>query len=928
MDKGGYFAILKQMHDIFRDPPAPICTGMDAYNEIINYLYLRHLSDNTPIEQLKIKYNLRTMYEEYCTDEKIKEDEKNYAFNQGTYSGIRKELHYAKLSEVFLPRIGNNSDNKKVGFVKIMGDSLAELKVDLGRATMLVHQVEGTNISDGGRKAQKIINKLFQDGFLPIVDGKFNLELFPYDALGEGFEQFMRDAGSTGGNWGQYFTNIQVVDWISEHVELKRGEKVIDPFGGSGGFILRAKKKYNLKKSDIFAREFDDKIFKFLKFNSKIAGLNTQNIQKGDSFDFPSHLKHSENLYDKVITNPPYGMSVNIPLSADSEAKNYWGPMKTVNSTIKDSMGLSLYSIYKCLKIGGIAGVVSERGVMGNGSETKSWQKRLRQFLVENADIKEILLLPKGIFAHTNFDTCCIIFEKGKITEKIVFHQGFFKDEDKGRSNKKMYVNENVLSITFEDIVNADWSLKYEDYVKTDEGLVEGIVYKNISELFNIHKSKRKAGEAIDDGEYTFLTSSPVVKKSKSYDFDGEYIVIGSGGAGSCHYMNGKFGCSSHNFVLEMNCDMSLTYAFVAMKLNFPNIQKLYTGTGLKNLSTTSLSKIKIPMLPQEHQKEIVEFIKKTFGEDYDFLDNIVKKFEGYDLFNMMIRRGYEDFEDLIVVYNDIVNAEGMFERYKTTYKTLLMRNCFRGYKGDKKKLGDIIETKRGKQLSKKSIQESIGEYPVIGGGIKPYGFYSEFNTDEHTILISQSGANAGYTSRYDVKVWASDCFRVYPSVSIDRSFLYEYLRINNTKFTKPKIKGGLQSGNAQPHVYEKDIKRLWIIVPPIEAQKEIVRKIEEIEKDDSPYNIELTTIQKTIGNLFRCAEELILNDSQTINTTDDLDDLYDSQEHEDLDIYDEPEEKTKSIKGKESADEPKDKSKNKSKAKYKSKKGKEREES
>ena len=63
MDKSNYFTILKQLHDICRNNPAPKLTAMDAYNEIINFLYLRHLSDNCEIEE---QYNLKTLYKNYC----------------------------------------------------------------------------------------------------------------------------------------------------------------------------------------------------------------------------------------------------------------------------------------------------------------------------------------------------------------------------------------------------------------------------------------------------------------------------------------------------------------------------------------------------------------------------------------------------------------------------------------------------------------------------------------------------------------------------------------------------------------------------------------------------------------------------------------------------------------------------------------------
>ena len=38
-----------------------------------------------------------------------------------------------------------------------------------------------------------------------------------------------------------------------------------------------------------------------------------------------------------------------------------------------------------------------------------------------------------------------------------------------------MYINENILTISFKDIVNKDWSLKYEDYVEKKD--IEQIIF-------------------------------------------------------------------------------------------------------------------------------------------------------------------------------------------------------------------------------------------------------------------------------------------------------------------------------------------------------------------------------------------------------------------------------------------------------------------
>jgi hypothetical protein len=135
---------------------------MDAYNEIMNYLYLRHLSDNNEIDD---EYNLRTLYNNYCTDKHIQKDLVNNDFNKTSRMGTRKKIYFEKLSDIFLPGLDNDR-NKNVYFVKIMGNEILDFKLSIGRLTNIINTDGFT--PDGGKKAQKIINKLYQNGFIPI----------------------------------------------------------------------------------------------------------------------------------------------------------------------------------------------------------------------------------------------------------------------------------------------------------------------------------------------------------------------------------------------------------------------------------------------------------------------------------------------------------------------------------------------------------------------------------------------------------------------------------------------------------------------------------------------------------------------------------------------------------------------------------------
>lgn len=134
--------------------------------------------------------------------------------------------------------------------------------------------------------------------------------------------------------------------------------------------------------------------------------------------------------------------------------------------------------------------------------------------------------------------------------------------------------------------------------------------------------------------------------------------------------------------------------------------------------------------------------------------------------------------------------------------------------------LEDVCEFKRGQMITKDSLK--AGSVPVIGGGLSPMGYHDKSNRDAYTILVSQSGENAGHISRYNVPVWASDCFSIKSKVdTIDDSYLFYILKSIQSEISSLKV------GTAQPHVYPSTIAQLQIRVPSLEHQKKIVAAID-----------------------------------------------------------------------------------------------------
>ena len=225
---------------------------------------------------------------------------------------------------------------------------------------------------------------------------------------------------------------------------------------------------------------------------------------------------------------------------------------------------------------------------------------------------------------------------------------------------------------------------------------------------------------------------------------------------------------------------------------------------------------------------------QKETGRDYKFSKtHQTTKVKFYDY------NPYEDVKNLLV---EVPIEKIVSNSYSLNYTEYMKNEAEEEQYEDGivvKTLGETCKFKNGKAIKKDTLIE--GEYPVIGGGQKPMGFHNEYNTNENTILCSSSGAYAGFISKYDKKVWASDCFSIIPKdKSIEKNYLYYLLKTIQYKIYK------LQTGTAQPHVYSKNLQNIKIPIPSIERQQEIVKYLDFIhEKANKTSNEKIANLKQ-----------------------------------------------------------------------------------
>ena len=198
--------------------------------------------------------------------------------------------------------------------------------------------------------------------------------------------------------------------------------------------------------------------------------------------------------------NPPYGCSFEWESWMD----------KKFDIKIKNSVGLILQLYLYKLKKGGRCGLVIDRGILNNGTDKKnSWEKKLRKKMLTENNLYKVILLPTGIFAHTNFATAIIFFTKGGKSKQVEFIEGYFKREDKGKGNKTLYFKDGIV-IKAKQLAEKDYSLKFDDYLdKPKEDRIRMIKLDNVCQII---RGKSLPKKNMIAGEYSVITGSADIK--------------------------------------------------------------------------------------------------------------------------------------------------------------------------------------------------------------------------------------------------------------------------------------------------------------------------------------------------------------------------------------------------------------------------------
>lgn len=271
---------------------------------------------------------------------------------------------------------------------------------------------DANNYMKSGQLLRQVINKINEVDFNNLVDRQH---------FGDVYEQLLNDLQSAG-NAGEYYTPRAVTTFMSELIDPKPGEILLDPACGTGGFITcsirHMREKYVRTPADELTmqqslRAVEKKPLPHMlcTTNMLLHGVEDPSFVRHDNTLARPYVSYgSKDRVDIVLTNPPFGGKEESGIES-----NFPSHLQT-----RETADLFLALIIRLLKKNGRAAVVLPDGsLFGEGVKT-----RLKEQLMEECNLHTIVRLPNSVFRpYASIGTNLLFFEKGEPTKETWYYE-------------------------------------------------------------------------------------------------------------------------------------------------------------------------------------------------------------------------------------------------------------------------------------------------------------------------------------------------------------------------------------------------------------------------------------------------------------------------------------------------------------------------
>ena len=684
-----------------------------------------------------------------------------------------------------------------------------------------------------------IFRDIFKRAYLPYNDPNtlrlFLKEIndFHYsnsEKLGDGFEYLLSILG-TQGDAGQFRTPRHIIDFITEVVNPKKGDRIIDPACGTAGFIISAYKhilKTNTKESlgdlltpedkkrlgnNLVGLDIDPMMVKLALANMYLHGLNEPHIYEYDSL---TSEERWDDMFDVVLANPPF-----------MTPKGGIRPHKRFAVNANKAQVLFTSYINTHLSNHGRAGIVVPEGIIFKYNEQAYVE--LRKQLVETSLIG-VISLPSGVFnPYSPVKTNILILNKTlhKKTDKIFFvkveNDGFdlgkqrreIDKNDLPRISKEVNeycqnlidgvvtVNPNLNFIERSEILNSnDVGLNPKRYLNIEKNSKYELV--SLEKLLSYEQPTKYI---VENENYNDNYKTPVLTAGKSFikgytnEKDGIFkktpVIIFDDFTTSTKFVDFPFKVKSSAMkILKLLSDEAdirfLYYAIQGVKLDKSEHRRYWISL---------FSKRRIPLPPLEIQKEIVkelEQYRKVVDGAKQVVDNYKPHFE--------------------------IDEKLIFSKLGSTLSFVSSGSTPKGGKSSYVNEGIVFIRSQNVLVA----ELKLGNVEYIPEQTHHLMKRSQLNKND--VLLNITGASIGRCALYNCDFEANvnqhvAILRVKDSLS--PKFLVALI---NSNLIQKQI-FSIQSGGTREGLNYSQIKELKIPLPTIDVQNQIVEKLDKERK-------------------------------------------------------------------------------------------------
>ena len=829
----------------------PILNGEEIDEFIREALALRYLTSyEVNTVSPKVQYDRKELI-------RVFDEANNMLRGEGLRAGIERFGEFANI--LFLKLISESEQIKR--------ESGIDTKFDIDCSWDSIKQIpSSTRIEYINKTVYDKLNALYNtDIFTPlqIRDASILKEIMDKldplmltdvdsDVKGDAFEYFLKASTSTKNDLGEYFTPRHIVKTMVRLVNPQIGEKVYDPFCGTGGFLIEsfrhiynnmARTEANLKtlrENTVYGNEITNTA-RITKMNMILAGDGHSNIEMKDSLANPvdgtttytdeKGVVHNKG-FDIVLANMPYSQ------------KTKHGSLYDLPSTNGDSICVQhcMKAINSAAENGRMALVVPE------GFLFRKDLAKTREYLLNNCQLQSIISLPQGVFLpYTGVKTDIIYATK---------------------VNKKVKSSERKKNFWYFDVKSDGYTLdnhrrkletssdlaKYEEYRKLDEEQTADMIKVGFEVI--PFDEVRKNSHILVGSRYRVTkkinTVFPLVNLG-----DERYFSVCSGGTPSStepEYWNGNINWIT---LADIPAEELVTEIYHSERtisesgLNNSNAKLLPANTVVVSTRATigRVGITRTPLATNQGFKNIIIKDPSTILPEYLAYALTAKKDDMLSLasgatFKEISKENFcsidipippieyqRNFVAELDKYRLIIsNAQSIIDNYSPVFKF--------NPAWEIKKMEDVCSFEYGYTDTASSVGNvryiritDIDSAGMLSDDEIKYITLDETNEKyllkKDDLLVARIGATYGKTliyERTDPAVFASYLIRL----TLDKSILPKYyFYFSQSDYYWDQARN-LVTGAGQPQFNANAIKLITIPVPPIEEQKKIIEQFEK----------------------------------------------------------------------------------------------------